>query len=263
MILALTLLTSAVSTQALAAEQPPLRIMELGDSITAGVVPGGEADARGGYRNSLAALMALHHDRVTFVGGRTGFSSGMSPPNHEGWPGFVIRSSPSAPAGQLYGALTAHAISKYEPDVILLMIGTNDLLRSEKRDPGYSLSEIAQNMRLLLLQIFAQKPSVRVIVAGIVSSPRISKRTVAAFDGRILPDIVAQLQKRGDRIGYVLQMQHAVPRDSAHFPDGLHPYGSGGYAMIANAWFDAFTSSQIEIAKAAAPPGAAVERRKP
>jgi hypothetical protein len=34
-------------------------------------------------------------------------------------------------------------------------------------------------------------------------------------------------------------MSTAVPRDSAHFPDGIHPCGAGGYAAVAGVWLRA------------------------
>jgi lysophospholipase L1-like esterase len=222
----------------LAGAAQPVRVMELGDSITAGVV-GSEADARGGYRAALATLLMVHDYRVTFVGSRTDYSTGMSMPEHEGWPGYVIRSYPSAPTGQLYGALTARALRTQRPDVVLLMVGTNDLLRLQQHKAGYTQAAIAYNMDLLLHQIFTIEPDVGVLVAGVVESPRLAQGTVEHYDLVTLPSLVSKYSREGYRISFVAAMEASVPRDRAHFPDGLHPYGDGGYALMANAWYAA------------------------
>ncbi len=224
-----------------------MRIMELGDSITAGVGANG-IGGDGGYRRRLAALLSSAGYRVTFVGRRTDFSPGLADPNHEGWPGYVIRElAPGAP-GQLYGPLTEEAIRRNDPDVILLMVGTNDLLRYRGQDGTFSDSEIVHSMDLLLGEIFRTKPTVRVVLGGIIDSPRIDACAVKRFDdGRSscdeheypnLRDLAASYARRGNAITYA-DMIHVVPRSKIYFPDGIHPAGSTGYDLVANAWFSA------------------------
>ncbi len=161
-----------------------IRVMALGDSITAGVGAYGSHIDDGGYRGALAKLLAKNGYRVKFVGSRNDYSAAIDDRAHEGWPGYVLRSFPSDPGpGQLYGALVRKAIRRYEPDLILLMAGTNDLLRLEKRADGYTLANIAHSMDLLLGEVFRQKPHVRVIVAPVVASPLVDICTLAHFDG--------------------------------------------------------------------------------
>lgn len=222
---------------------PAIRVMELGDSITAGVVRGAPSAAHGGYRQPLASLLQAHDYHIAFVGSRTDYSTGMAAPNHEGWPGYVIRSYASAPTGQIYGAVASKALRTYRPDVVLLMIGTNDLLRVEKHDAGYTQAGVAHNMDLLLRQIFTIEPNVRLLVAGVVNSPRLSPASVDRYDRVTLPALVAAYQRRGYRISLVGAMETAVPRDHAHFPDGIHPYGANGYGLVADTWFAAIQTA--------------------
>ncbi len=238
-----------------------MRVMALGDSITAGVGAFGSHIDDGGYRGALAKLLVKNGYRVKFVGSRSDYSAAIDDRAHEGWPGYVLRSFPSDPGpGQLYGGLVRKAIHRYNPDLILLMAGTNDLLRLQKRDGGYTLANIAHSMDLLLDEIFKQKPGVRVIVAPVVASPLVDVCTIAHFDGddacgpsstENLATLVRDYSSRGYQISLARAMAGAVPRDRDHFPDGIHPCGSGGYAAVASAWYQAITAVTEDSSDAA------------
>ena len=230
------------------ARSAPTRIMTLGDSITAGVGIDGRDTGSGGYRAELVRLLARDGYHFEMVGGRSDYSGMLEQRHHEGWPGYVVRSMPSDPAPQLFGRLTRDAVTAADPDVILLMAGTNDLLRMMRHSEGYTLENIIFSMNELLAEIFTLKPNVTVIVAGVVASPRIAAADVARFDGTTgagdaggpsVRDLVAMYAHHGFRIAYAQEMADAVPRDTAHFPDGIHPCGGGGYALVARAWMDA------------------------
>jgi lysophospholipase L1-like esterase len=229
--------------------EPPLRILPLGDSITAGVIAKGRPGS-GGYRSLLTQLLAGHDRKAILVGERSDFSAGMTDALHDGWPGYVIRStSPGAP-GQLYGPLVQRAIETTKPDVILLMIGTNDFLRYEATHGKYSVDEIVHSMDMLLGEIYETSPKVRVIVGAIVNSPKIDPCYIERFDTGhsscdsethpSLVGLVSQYAAKGYAISYAADLYNALPRDSEHFPDGIHPAnGPGGYDAIARVWFRA------------------------
>ena len=236
------------SAPVLISKADAVRVMALGDSITAGVGAGGARAEDGGYRGLLAARLERSGYHVTFVGSRTDYSAEIPNRAHEGWPGYVVRSFPSDPGpGQLIGPLTRRAMQANDPDVVLLMAGTNDLLRFERRAPGYTLPAILQSVDLLLDQIVTAKPNVFVIVAPVVESPKIDACALRAFAGRAscndindsLKTIVDTYVQRGYRVSFAAEMATAVPRDAAHFPDGIHPSGTGGYALVADAWLHA------------------------
>jgi len=228
----------------------PVRIMAFGDSITAGVGADGADVGGGGYRGELERLLAADGYHYVMTGGRSDYSARVAMRAHEGHPGYVLRSYASAPAPQLYGAVVHKALGTYDPDIILLMAGTNDLLRLTRRVPGYTLAGVAESMNALLGQIFTEKPNVDVIVAGVVASPYISTCVVERFDGAAgsqcggkqienLRTLVARYAARGFHIVYASGMETAVPRDEVHFPDGIHPCGPGGYAAVARVWLRA------------------------
>jgi lysophospholipase L1-like esterase len=239
----------AQTTPAVLAKSGPIRIMALGDSITAGVGANGSGADFGGYRGALGALLAQGGYRAVFVGSRSDYSARILNRAHEGWPGYVLRSFPADPGpGQLYGTLIHDALHRNAPDVVLLMAGTNDLLRLEKHVPGYTLANIVQSMNMVIEQIVTEKPHVFVIVAPVVLSPRVDTCTLRDFDGddpctgtagggvRALVDGFAQ---RGFHVVFAPAMANAVPRDHDHFPDGIHPSGDDGYVAIANIWYSA------------------------
>ncbi len=232
------------------AKAGPIRIMALGDSITAGVGTNGARANDGGYRGALGALLDRDGFRAVFVGSRNDYSASIVNRAHEGWPGYVLRSFPADPGpGQLYGGLVRNALRRDNPDVVLLMAGTNDLLRLEKHVPGYTLANIVESMNLVIDEIITEKPNAYVIIAPVVQSPKIDACTLRAFegdnpcagapDGPSVRSLVDGYAQRGFRIIYAPGMQGAVPRDHDHFPDGIHPCGAGGYAAIANVWFTA------------------------
>lgn len=256
----------AAAAGARAQEHPavPLRILPLGDSITAGVVAGGRPGS-GGYRAMLQRLLVERGADAVLVGTRSDFSHGLRDPWHDGWPGYVIRAtSPGAP-GQLYGGIARRAIAETHPDVILLMIGTNDFLRYEATRGRYDVDEMVRSMDLLLAQIYAESPRVRVIVGAIVDSPKVDACYVERFDtGRSRCDgethpslaaLVAAYAARGYAISYAPEFLRALPRDTRHFPDGIHPAdGPDGYDLMARLWFDAI-SEAVPLRSVSARPG--------
>ena len=247
------------ASELLLSRDATIRIMPLGDSITAGVAAGGARVTDGGYRGALAQLLARYGYHAVFVGTRNDYSAAIPARAHEGWPGYVLRSYPSNPGpGQLYGALVRKAMRSNGPDVVLLMAGTNDLIRLQHGNAGYTLTNIVSSMNLVLDEIFYERPNVRVIVAPVVSSPVIDFCTLAHFDGDDLcgptlgpnlKTLVDEYAQRGFRISLASGMERAVPRDARHFPDGIHPSGDSGYTDIAGVWLGA-------IERVTAPPSA-------
>ncbi len=246
------------------ARAQPIRIMALGDSITAGVGKNGVDLGTGGYRAELVRLLESQGFDFTMIGSRSDYSARLTERGHEGWPGYVIRSYPSAPAHQLSGALTREALEAYEPDVILLMAGTNDLLRATRHKRGYTVANTLDALDALLAEITEIEPNATVLVAGVVDSPKIARCDVAAFDGtaacgappaRSVPTIVASYAARGFRVALASEMAGAVARDAAHFPDGIHPSGADGYLAVAKAWVAALDEiTSVDHARAVAGP---------
>jgi lysophospholipase L1-like esterase len=238
----------AVPLRAQQTAQAPLRVLPLGDSITAGVQPGGHAGS-GGYRALLERLLAQSPRKAVLVGSRDDMSPDMTDPWHAGFPGYVIRdTSPGAP-GELYGGLAKRIVALTHPDIVLLMVGTNDFLRYEATHGSYSVDEMVHSMDLLLRDVYSAAPKTHVIVGAIVDSPKVEACYVERFDTGHSPcdtgthpslaGLVTLYAAHGYAISFASGLLHAVPRDQAHFPDGIHPVdGPQGYDAIARVWFD-------------------------
>jgi lysophospholipase L1-like esterase len=189
----------------------PLRVMPLGDSITYGV---GSTD-RGGYRTILAARLDRSGLRVDFVGSQRSGPRGRDDDN-EGHAGWTIAR---------IGARVGGWMRRYQPDVVLLHIGTNDVWRPA-RAPG-----AAQRLSKLIDRIRRSRPRAEIFVALVVGSPdpgiqsRIDRynaavRTVVRHKGAR----VHLVDQRGVRAG--------------DLRDRLHP-NNAGYTKMAAVWFRA------------------------
>jgi lysophospholipase L1-like esterase len=127
------------------AEEGRLKIMPLGDSITYGV----GSPSFDSYRNALYWRLNAAGVPVDYVGS---LRSGTSPdPDNEGHKGWTI--------AQIAEHIDDWLLT-YRPDVILLHIGTNDMVRAVADAPG--------QLRSLLDRIAADRPEAQVFVAEIV-----------------------------------------------------------------------------------------------
>ena len=135
---------------AFAADEPPapaVRIMPLGDSITFG-----KGDPTGnGYRATLYSWLTEAGVPAGFVGSQhhgTGAGDG-----HEGHPGWRI--------AQLTDRIDGW-MADSRPDVVLLDIGTNDLLHHDR------VAEAPDRLRTLLDHILVANPRARILLARLL-----------------------------------------------------------------------------------------------
>ncbi|MCU7728659.1 SGNH/GDSL hydrolase family protein [Actinoplanes sp. KI2] len=137
--------SAATAATAAAGAAAPIRIMPLGDSITFGV----GSPTTGSYRGVLSRWLAQAGVSVDYVGSmRSGFSAD---PDNEGHKGWTI------------AQLTERVddwLAIYQPDVILLHIGTNDMVRGNQ--------DAATDLDTLLDRIAVDRPDAQVFVAKIV-----------------------------------------------------------------------------------------------
>ncbi len=207
---------TSVPTRAVGSQ---IKVMPLGDSITDGGV------VLGGYRVELwNKLVAQDGDNLFFVGS---MYNGAGDIAHEGHIGWEI--------GQIDGSVGTW-VSNYQPDIILLHIGTNDL------DHGATAEVMAQRLSSLIGHIFAAKPNTYVIVSSIIVSTHGEKGTWVGYNSSI-PGIVAQYRGQGRKI---IQLDMSQTLTEGDLADGLHPTATG-YSKMANAWYPVVSTIYREL----------------
>jgi len=225
--LTLLLLTLSISFGHTADEDntttTPIRIMPLGDSITYGMHTYDEFLSKGslvgGYRQFLWRMLKSSNKTVDFVGSEKAGGS-ISPaidPDNEGHPGWRMGDV----ANITYGKM-----AEFQPDIVLLHIGTNDLSETSPDGVLNILNEIDSYEN-------GSGKKIMVLVALII--PR------QVSDGRIdtfNKNLNKALQKRilsGDRIK-IVDMYRGAQLTSSDYSNDMHPNDTGYYKM-AQVWF--------------------------
>ncbi len=187
-----------------------VRIMPLGDSITAGY----RSTTGNGYRGPLAAVLKGQVGALDLVGSQIGGT--MADPDHEGHYAYEI--------AQL-AALTTAQLNAYKPNIVLLDAGINDL------GNGDDVTNAPNRLGSLIDQILAAEPDASVLVAQlIVNSNATVESEVVAFNQQLAT--VVQEKAAAGRHVFLVDMSALT---TANLNDGLHP-NDAGYQRMANAW---------------------------
>lgn len=212
----------------------PTRVMPLGDSITDGL------QSLGGYRSDLWQYMKADGMKVDFVGSRTSGPPQLGDRDNEGHPGWRI---------QQLATHTRNWLLKYRPDVVLLQIGTNDVI--QRRD----LRSAPARLAALIDLITTTMPSAQVYVATLTPlAAKANETRVRAYNAAI-PGIVAARASAGRHV-HLVDMHAALGKHDL-FADGIHPT-NGGYAKMAARWYSAITSDPMTRWEAESPSYATV-----
>jgi hypothetical protein len=193
-----------------------LKIMPLGDSITYGDgIPG-----YGGYRNLLGAMLESDGYMIDFVGSQKSAEDVLPDADNEGHPGWTISDIKR-------GIDTEGWLETYQPDIILLHIGSNDLIGSNDSPYG-NLAYAPDDLSALLDDILARLPETHIIVAQIIRT-RWGSDSNHLFYNDAIPGIVAS---KGRRVS-VVDMRNILSRGD--FTTLYHP-SPRGYDKMAHVW---------------------------
>ena len=212
----------------------PCAIMPLGDSISFGIGSSG-----GGYRVELFRQALADERQITFVGtappnGPANVDGQPFPRSHQGHSGFTIS---GGGAGSLAGLVDA-AIAATDPNIILLMIGTNDI------NGNLNVGNAPARLGALLDQITEDAPDALLMVAQIVPTTNADTNTRVQAYNAAIPALV---QQRADAGRHVLLVDMFAPFvDTPNFGaalmnDFLHP-NDAGYVVMGQTWYDALAS---------------------
>ena len=209
------------------------RIMPLGDSITYGT----EALGISGYRGPLEDKLVGAHVGFDFVGPRSDAGEGVDDNDHAGFRGNTI--------SDIKTRVAAGLITTYDPDTVLLLIGTNDIDGDDKPS-DVSIDDYIDGapdrLRDLVRAIVRGAPSAKVLVGSI--PPRTDDRNDETDDyNDAIPGAVSGISsnvKFVDTSGLLNASTNSQTGDLDN--DGKHP-SRRGYTKIATAWFDAINAS--------------------
>ncbi len=209
LLVALAALIAGASTRVAVAA--PVRIMPLGDSITDGY------NVPGGYRVELEDELLAAGYEFDFVGSRVNGPDSLADREHEGHSGLRI--------DQLARLVDA-SVARHQPEVVLLMIGTNDVLQ------GYRLAEAPQRVSELIDRIAARAPSATILVSSLTPLAAASAEERVRGYNAAIPRIVRNKAAEGRPVVFVDMHPALTTSDLA---DGVHPNRTG-YRKMAAVW---------------------------
>jgi lysophospholipase L1-like esterase len=204
-------------------------VLPLGDSITRGDYEA--ASANGSWRYYLGQQLATGGYDVDFVGSTTfpTYTRFAFDQNHDGHGGYTT--------GMLlsYGEtepLKAWMAAYGPPDVVLLMIGTNDALLQ------VPLADRLANLRGIVAQLRAKSPNARILLAQIIPTADAGRNAlqIAPFNAA-LPTLAAQLSTEQSPV-IVVDQYSGYDGAADNVADGIHPARSG-MQKIATRWYAA------------------------
>ncbi len=206
----------------------PCVILPVGDSIT-----WGSGSTNGGsYRAPLFHLASANMRSITFVGanmsGPTMVDGLPFPRANSGYSGYNID---TAAGRQGISQFFPAQVTTYKPDIILLMIGTNDVDSGE--------TEIPTRLAMLMDTMLNADPSLLLVVAQIVpqrkAMPDTKNLQVQAYNAAI-PPLVKARADAGKHV-VMVDMYGAFTANpdysTAYLVDRLHPNDTG-YQVMAN-----------------------------
>jgi lysophospholipase L1-like esterase len=199
--------------------------MPLGDSITYG----DGSTSHGGYREPLFHLVLSHTQSVTFVGlmsdGPDTVDGVPFPKHHEGHSGYTI-------SGVI--GFAAQAIQGYAPQMVLLMLGTNDIAFSE--DPPNAPTRLGELMDIIL----DEDPNLLLVVAQIVPTMDDDKNVAVEALNAAIPDLVQTRLEAGKHVAMVDMYGAFVenPNYKTEYMFNTYHPSDAGYVKMAETWYD-------------------------
>jgi lysophospholipase L1-like esterase len=220
----ITIVAAAGATETLPTATPTrvmplghsMRIMPLGDSITDGY------NIPGGYRIDLEDALRASGIRFDFVGSQHSGARSLADQDHEGHIGWRIDEIQSH---------VGEWLATYKPEVVLLLIGTNDILQH------YRIASAPDRLGTLVDLIHILRPTTKIFLSTLppIANPADNSR-VTTYNAVVID--LARIRARAEPIRLVDGGRALTISDLA---DGVHP-NAAGYSKLADAWHTALTS---------------------
>ena len=170
---------------------------------------------------------------ITFVGSqKTGpalVDGQPFPQGNEGHSGYSI--DDSSKSSGISGALTDEAIAAYKPNIILLMIGTNDM------HDAIDLPNAPTRLGNLVDEIGSDAPDALLVVATIIPANG-TQNTLTQTYNAALPAVVQARAAKGKHVILVDMYAAMKSWSTSIYKDSEHP-NDAGYAIMAGVWYSA------------------------
>ncbi len=210
---------------------PRLRVLCAGDSNT-------EAREFPGYRAYLKQELDRRGIAIDFVGSKRG-GEPWSDPEHEGYSGEGI--------ARIRQRVREGMIEQYSPDVILLLVGSNDLWKDVRSDRSPADDAQAQELAaeaVDLIRDMARRSSHVRILVGLPATPTNTAEALRIYRS----DLEAGVKKLAATGAHVAAVDMAGLQN-----DGVH-YSNEGFRQMAARWADNLSS----VRRSAVPIGSAL-----
>ncbi len=223
----------------------PLRIMCVGDSITAGYTdnPGWNVPFEFGYRSGLYQRLTTAGHAVQFVGESPEPWNGVFGKPHN-TPVHDLRKLGQDHHRGYGGQGTSYVLNNIgawlkadNPDIVLLMIGINDL-------GVHKLSDAKSNLNRIVDAIVTEKPEADVIVAQITPGANNGYvlQEFVDYNTYIRKTLVPSFQQQGKRVTLVDQFANfplkSGKADPALFANAINHPNAAQYERMAQTWYD-------------------------
>ena len=194
-----------------------------------------------GYRGELKNLLQAQGQVVNMVGSHT--YGDMYDNQNEGWSGFTI---------QGVQAKAEAALPNYKPNVVTILVGTNDAKASSTDTDVEIGNGMHDRLNGLIATVYKHVPDALVVVSKLPpnadpAAPKANDR-INVYNARI-PDLVNSWAKgeqsggQQKRIGWIDSQAVIGLKDLV---DGTHP-NDAAYSRLANEWYNAIVQMRFWI----------------
>ena len=214
-----------------AGETRQIRVMPLGDSITDGFT------VAGGYRTPLWYMLRDKGivDQIDFVGPNGWYVDGVVDYNHAGYSGYSIADCPGRSG--IYNFID-WLMQEYPADVVMLQIGTNDIISS------YELDSAGDRLELLVDSILTYIPEGGMLYVSTI--PYMDADVTTYTDAYTAEEMDAAVDAYNDKVKALVTKKQSEGKSvtqadvnsvltKADLSDGVHP-SEDGYKKMAEYW---------------------------
>lgn len=214
--------SSVAQESAYCPQNQACKVLPLGDSITEGMVQvNGSYQFNGGYRVALFEAAIEDGKSITFVGrqsnGPNTVAGATFPKNNEGYSGWTIQ--------QIDDIVPSPALDD-EPHIVLLHIGTNDMLQNA--------NGAIDRLEALIRDIVSNHPDSLLAVSNIIPFPLASSQT-NGYNAAI-PNLIESLKDELNANLLFVDQFDGFP--TSELGDGVHP-NEAGYRRMGLTWYNA------------------------